>query len=83
MSIADLIIQFTVHAYIKTDKAQYEIMVPKKLQKIYYNESNSRIALESATALIYAEGKVKKILEKNLYAFARKSGNGWLFELLK
>jgi hypothetical protein len=83
MSIADLIIQFTVHAYINTDKAQREIMAPKKLQKIYYNESNSRIALESATALIYAEGKVKNILEKNLYAFAGKSGHGWIFELLK
>jgi hypothetical protein len=50
---------------------------------LHDNETNSRIAIEAATSLLYAEEKIKSILEKNVYSFAKKTGHTWLFELLE
>jgi len=77
--IADLILQFAIHTILSKDENKQFLPPPKKLQLIYYNEENSRIAIESATAYLYAEDKVKNILDKNLFSFAKKTGNTWLF----
>jgi len=77
--IADLILQFAIHAILYKDETKQIMPPPKKLELIYYNEENSRIAIESATAYLYAEDKVKNIFDKNLFSFAKKTGNTWLF----
>jgi hypothetical protein len=80
-SIAELIIQFTYHALLRKNEDQ--IFAPNRIQEKHLNETNARIAIESATALLYAEQPIKNILEKNLLSFAEKSGNAWVLEMLK
>jgi hypothetical protein len=80
-SIAELIIQLTYHALLR--KNENQIFAPNRIQEKHLNETNARIAIESATALLYAEPPVKNILENNLISFAEKSGNGWVWEMLK
>ena len=80
-SIAELIIQLTYHALLRKNGDQ--IFAPNRIQEKHLNETNARIAIESATAILYAEQPVKNILEKNLLSFAEKSGNAWVLELLK
>jgi hypothetical protein len=77
--IADLILQFVIHTIMSKDEKKQILPPPKKQQLIYYNEENSRITIESATAYLYAESKIKSILDKNLFSFAKKTGNNWLF----
>jgi hypothetical protein len=54
-----------------------------RIQEKHLNETNARIAIESATALIFAEQPVKNILQKNLFLFAEKNGNAWVLEIMK
>jgi hypothetical protein len=80
--IADLILQFSIHAIFNKEENKHILPPPKKLQNIHYNEENSRIAIESATAYLYAENKVKSVLDVNLYSFAKKTGNNWLYSFI-
>jgi hypothetical protein len=80
-SIAELILQLTVNSY--KDIFEVETYPLARIQEKHLNETNARIAIESATALLYAEPPVKNILENNLISFAEKSGNGWVLEMLK
>lgn len=56
---------------------------PQKINALHDNETNARIVIESATSLLYAENNVKNWLEKNVHSFAIKTGNTWVFDLLK
>jgi hypothetical protein len=76
-SVAELIIQLIVHAY--PNHFGKSLIPPMRFNT--FNENNARIAIESATALIYAENPVKKVIEKNLNSFADKTGNGWIWNL--
>jgi hypothetical protein len=73
-SIAEMIIQLTVHAY----PTEFGKTVIPPIGFKTLNENNSRIAIESATALIYAENPVKKHIEKNLALFTKNTGNEWV-----
>jgi hypothetical protein len=79
LSIAELTIQFTVHAH--RNQFQENMLPPFTIQEKHLNETNARIAIESATALLYAEGSVKKMIEKNMPVFAQKTGNVWVTKI--
>jgi hypothetical protein len=81
-SIAELIIQFVVHGMSKPLGKGNDYFPPKRITALHDNETHSRIVIEAATSLLYAEDKIKPILEKNVYSFAKKTGHTWLFELL-
>ncbi len=81
-SVAELIIQYVLHAINKQKAHDNDYFPPKRITSFWDNETNSRIAIEAATSLLYAEEKIKPILEKNVYSFAKKTGHTWLFELL-
>ena len=81
-SIAELIIQFVVHGMNKSPGKGNDFFPPKRITALHDNETHSRIVIEAATSLLYAEDKIKPILEKNVYSFAKKTGHTWLFELL-
>lgn len=80
-SIAELIIQLTYHALLRKNGDQ--IFAPNRIQEKHLNETNARIAIESATAYLFAEKQVKAILDKNLIPFSQKTGNAWVLEMLK
>lgn len=80
-SIAELILQLTVNSYRNIFEAETYPLA--RIQEKHLNETNARIAIESATAILYAEQPVKNILEKNLLSFAEKSGNAWVLEIMK
>jgi hypothetical protein len=82
-SIAELIIQYALHGINKQNGKINDSFPPKRITSLHDNETNSRIAIEAATSLLYAEEKIKSILEKNVYSFAKKTGHTWLFELLE
>lgn len=75
-SIADLILQLTV--YVHRDRFQADLLPLVHIQKSHLNETNARIAIESATAYLFAEKQVKAILDKNLIPFSQKTGNSWI-----
>jgi hypothetical protein len=77
-SVAELIIQLIVHAY--PNYFGKSLIPPMRFNS--FNENNARIAIESATALLYAEEPVSRILQKNLFPFAEKTGNGWIKGLI-
>jgi hypothetical protein len=79
LSIAELTIQFTVHAH--RNQFQENMLPPFSIQEKHLNETNARIAIESATTLLYAEGAVKEMIEKNMSVFAQKTGNGWVTKI--
>ncbi len=79
-SIADLIVQLYAHLVLKDEMQLLPIM---SLEDKHLNETNTRIAVESATALIYAKKPVKSILIKNIVPFANNTGNSWVLNLLK
>ncbi len=79
-SIADLIIQLYAHLVLKDEIHLLPIM---SLEDKHLNETNTRIAVESATALIYAQEPIKSILITNMIPFANKTGNSWVLNLLK
>ena len=82
-SIAELIIQFTVHSFQKKIVKDSTIFPPVRISASHDNETNSRLVIEASTSLLYADGEIKSMLEKNVYSFAKKTGHSWVFELLK
>lgn len=82
-SIAELIIQFTVHSFQKKIVKSNTIFPPIRISAAHDNETNSRLVIEASTSLLYADGEIKSMLEKNVYSFAKKTGQSWVFELLK
>lgn len=82
-SIAELIIQFTVHSFQKKIVKNATIFPPIRISAAHDNETNSRLVIEASTSLLYADGEIKSMLEKNVYSFAKKTGHSWVFELLK
>lgn len=80
-SIAELILQLTVNAYRNTFEA--ELFPLARILEKHLNETNARIAIESATASLFAEKPVKSIIEKNLYSFSQATGNSWVVNLLE
>jgi hypothetical protein len=79
-SIADLILQFTCHVYRNPDEF---LLTPLRIEEQHFNETKSRMAIESATALLYAKEPVKNVLLKNLSTFTNQTGNTWVMEMLK
>jgi hypothetical protein len=77
-SVAELIVQLIVHAY--PNYFEKSLIPPMRFNT--FSENNARIAIESATALLYAEEPVSRILQKNLFPFAEKTGNGWIKGLI-
>jgi hypothetical protein len=73
--VSDLAIQFTVHSIAKDD---IELYTPCRVKNPIANETNSRVALENATALIYAEDQVKNYINANLPHFLRSTGQEWI-----
>jgi hypothetical protein len=82
-SIGELIIQFTVHSFQKKIVKNATIFPPVRISAAHDNETNSRLVIEASTSLLYADGEIKSMLEKNVYSFAKKTGHSWVFELLK
>ena len=82
-SIAELIIQFTVHSLQKKIMKNTIVFPPVRISAAHDNETNSRLIIEASTSLLYADGEIKSMLEKNVYSFAKKTGHSWVFELLK
>ena len=82
-TIAELILQYVVHANFKNSKELY-YHPPLKLQSVtHQNENNARVILESSTSCLFAEEKEKIILKKNIHSFAKQTGQTWVFELLE
>jgi hypothetical protein len=79
-SIGDLIVQFVCHAYVDT---QQTVSNPKSISASHFNETFSRIAIESATSLLYVQEPTRNRIEKNLKPFAQKTGNSWVLNVLK
>jgi hypothetical protein len=77
-SVAELIIQLIVHTY--PNHFGKSLIPPMRFNT--FSENNARIAIESATALLYAEEPVKKVIESNLFSFSDKTGNGWIKGLI-
>lgn len=77
-SIGELIVQLVSHAYFNSDRI---LDIPKSISSSHFNETHSRIAIESATALIYANDPLKEIILKNLKPFALRTGNQWVLNL--
>lgn len=79
-SIADLILQLTVYVY--RDVLQADLFPLVCIQKTHLNETNARIAIESATSYLFAEKPIKSIIKKNLLPFSQATGNSWVMTLL-
>jgi len=79
-SIAELIIQLTVHALLNQSKD--ELFPASRMREKHLNETNARIAVESATAYIGSSDAVKNLLEKNLSVFTKQTGQTWLNEMV-
>ncbi len=79
-SIAELILQLTVNSY--KDIFEVETYPIARIREKHLNETYARIAIESATAYLFAENQVKSILDKNLRAFSQKTGNAWINEII-
>ncbi len=82
-SMAEMIIQFIIHAYYQSMNEKLLLFPPLKLQtNRYNNENNARIVLESSVSALYAESKVYDILVRNLKSFTKSTGNTWVLNLL-
>ena len=81
-SIAELIIQLTIHSIFKKEGDLSTIFPPRRITALHDNETNSRIIIEAANALLYSKGDIKSILTENVHSFAKKSGHTWVFNLL-
>lgn len=79
-SIGDLIVQFIYHSFRET---QPLFSNPKSISTSHFNETFSRIAIESATSLLYVQEPTRNRIEKNLKPFAQKTGNSWVLNVLK
>jgi len=70
-----------VHKYYCDQLAYHP---PLKLQsKEFENENNARVILESSTSFLYADSKIKNLMQDNVYSFAKLTGQTWVFELLE
>jgi hypothetical protein len=47
------------------------------------NENNGRVLLESSTSFIYAEGKEKDVLKKNIRTFSKQTHQTWVLEMIQ
>lgn len=81
-SIGELILQCAGHNYYMHVKNERFNLPPIKLSFRHDNETKSRILVESATALIYAEEPVKNMLKKNLHAYSVNTHQTWINELI-
>ena len=81
-SIGELIIQFVGHTYFMHYKQEKFMLHPIRLSYKHDNETKSRIAVESATAILYANEPVKHLLKKNLYSFTQKTNQTWINQLI-
>jgi hypothetical protein len=79
-SIGDLIVQFVCHAFVESHQS---LSNPKSISSSHFNETYSRIAIESATSLLYVQDPVKTRIEKNLRPFVQKTGNSWVLNIIK
>jgi len=79
-SIGDLIVQFVCHAFVDNHQS---LSNPKSISSSHFNETYSRIAIESATSLLYVQDPVKTRIEKNLRPFVQKTGNSWVLNIIK
>jgi hypothetical protein len=77
--VGDLIIQFICKLIYDES---YENLPLKRLNGTHINETNARISIESATAFLYSQEPIKKVIESNLFSFADKTGNGWIKGLI-
>ena len=83
-SMAEMIIQFIVHAHFKSMNKKLHLFPPLKLQfNRHNNENNARIVLESSVSALYAESKVYDILVRNLKSFTKSTGNTWVLNLIR
>ncbi len=83
-SMAEMIIQFIVHAHYKSMNENLLLFPPLKLQSNRHNnENNARIVLESSVSALYAESKVYDILVRNLKSFTKSTGNTWVLNLIR
>jgi hypothetical protein len=81
-SIGELIIQFVGHSYLLKEKNERYNLPPIKLSYRHDNETKTRVLVESATALLYAEDPVKRMLEKNIYNYSEKTNQTWINQLI-
>jgi hypothetical protein len=81
-SVGELIIQFAGHSYFMLEKNERFNLPPIKLSYRHDNETKSRILIESATALLYADEPVKSMLKKNLHAYSVNTHQTWINELM-
>jgi hypothetical protein len=77
-SIGELIVQLVSHAYCNSEQI---LDVPYSISNNHFNETHLRIAIESATALIYAKEPIKEMLLKNLKPFTGRTGNEWVLNI--
>ena len=78
--VAELINQLASRLIIDEPSKLYPL---QKVNGNPINETTTRIAVESATAYLYAKQPVKSILDKNLRNFAQQTGNSWVMNLLE
>ncbi len=81
-SVGELIIQFAGHSYFMLEKNERFNLPPIKLSYRHDNETKSRILIESATALLYADEPVKSMLKKNLHAYSVNTHQTWINEFI-
>jgi hypothetical protein len=82
-SMGELIIQFVGHTYFLKIKNERFTLPPLKLSFRHDNETKSRMLVESATALLYAEEPVKSMLKKNIFSFAKNTQQTWINGLIE
>jgi hypothetical protein len=77
-SIGELIVQLVSHTYCNSENI---LGVPRAISSTHFNETHSRIAIESATVLLYAQQPIKGMVLKNLKPFALRTGNDWVLNI--
>lgn len=82
-TVAALILQFVVHSIYK-NKDDFPLNPPLRLPTFSNeNENNGRVLLESSTSFIYAEGKEKDVLKKNILTFSKQTHQTWVLEMIQ
>ncbi len=81
-SIGELILQCAGHNYYMHVKNERFNLPPVKLSYRHDNETKSRILVESATALLYADEPVKYMLKRNLQNYSSNTHQTWINALI-
>ena len=81
-SIGELIIQFVGHSYFLQYRNEKFMLPPIRLSYRHDNETKSRVAVESATAILHAEEPVKQLLKKTLNTFTKRTNQTWIDHLI-